>query len=119
MVELGLQIRVARQAKQLSQLALSSKTSVSREQISNIERGISAPAVNIVTDIAAALGCTFQIQGIQIGAPVVGHRLEAVPIQGRLQFDSDSQFSATSVTVDEVDPDGLAISFTLSSRRIA
>ena len=102
--DLGAQIRREREAKGLSQQALAEKTSVSRVQIGNIEKGKSAPAVNIVTEIAVALSCIFTIEGIEIGMPAAARPIEAVPIQGSLQFDPDVRISARSVTITEINP---------------
>jgi transcriptional regulator with XRE-family HTH domain len=103
--ELGQQIRVARKAAKMSQEALSAEISAksgetySHAQISHIENGRSAPAVNIVTAIAEILKTEFEIEGCKIGRgpeESAGH-LTLIPRQLSFPFDIEHSFSSATL----------------------
>jgi transcriptional regulator with XRE-family HTH domain len=54
--ELGMNIRRARKAKELSQYALAKEADVSREYIRKLEAGKSDPTVGMLQRLARALG---------------------------------------------------------------
>jgi transcriptional regulator with XRE-family HTH domain len=115
--ELGLQVRTARTAKRLSQQELALKTSVTREQISNIENGKSAPAVNIVTEIAAALDTVFIVGGYQICSVSTVPKAAEAPSQVKqlsLAFDIDHRFHAASIRLDSVEDETVIVSLRLA-----
>ena len=114
-IELGHQIREARLAKGLSQAALAAQTSVTREQISNIEHGKSAPAVNIVADIAAALDVEFLVRGIRIGKTLStpAGAEKASETQMKLSFDQEHRFKAASVTISAMEQDSISLDLRL------
>lgn len=121
--ELGEQIRAARISAGLSQEALASKTSVKREQISNIERGKCAPAVNIVTEIAAALGRDFEVGGCRIGRTreeiQSGRGPAEIPHQTSFEFDVQHRFEAASLTVTSVHEESIELRAVFSRIRSA
>jgi transcriptional regulator with XRE-family HTH domain len=122
--ELGEKIRAARLAKGLTQEALVLAllpTEISRAQISNIEKGKSAPAVNIVTEIARALGATFEIGGCKIlGVPPTPAGSLPPPAQQLcFAFDTDYHFKIGSMRVNFSDPDLLLLSLRLAEREVA
>ena len=120
--DLGNQIRVARVAKNMSQNDLSKLTSVTREQISNIENGKSSPAVNIVTEIATALSVELEIAGCKISAatPRIGNRPVIAPAQQMsFGFDTEHKFGAASIRITGDDEQSIVLSVTLSQRRVA
>ena len=120
--ELGDQIRGARKARGLSQQGLANKISITREQISNIEKGKSAPAVNIVTEISKALDVPFMVEGLQVGGTNFTDRLvnEApIAMQLSLSFETNHRFEATSVKLDSVDDRDILLSFHISRLKSA
>jgi transcriptional regulator with XRE-family HTH domain len=98
--ELGRQIREARKAAGLSQKELAVHLSVSREQLSNYENGKSAPNVNVVAEIAAALNTQFEIAGCKIAKDDL-KRTPASPPEQQLCFayDTEHRFTATTLTI--------------------
>ena len=120
--ELGDKIRAERIAKGLSQEELAAKTSVSRAQISNIEKGKSKPAVNIVTDIADALGASFVIGGCRISRVLPGTVSSHKPPPAQqlcFTFDTDYRFSAGSLRINSAETDVLLLSLRLAKRKVA
>jgi len=123
--ELGGKIRAARLAKQLTQeeLALALRpTKISRAQISNIEKGKSTPAVNIVTEIANALGAAFVIGGFQISRTPSGAIGSLAPPPAQqlcFAFDTDHHFKLGSMRVNSAEPDLLLLSLHLAEREVA
>jgi transcriptional regulator with XRE-family HTH domain len=120
--DLGNQIRQARIAVGLTQLQLAEMTSVKREHISNIELGKNSPAVKVVTDIARALGATFQLDGCRIGPlPEIlhPHGPVIVPEQMRLGFGVEYHFTSTSLSLKARNEDEIEIQAVLSRRRSA
>jgi transcriptional regulator with XRE-family HTH domain len=102
--ELGDQIREARMARGMSQQELSNHTSVSRAQIGNIEKGKSAPAANIVAEIANALDTDLRIAGHRLSR--VGDTkvpsTNAIPVQLRLEFEVEYGFRDAALKLSSV-----------------
>ena len=98
--ELGDQIRNARQQAELSQQELAKSLSVSRGQLSNYENGKCPANVNVVTEIAEALGTEFVVRGYRI-ARNNGRQTPLVPPaeQLSLAFDVEHRFPAAAVTI--------------------
>lgn len=98
--QLGRQIREARRLAGWSQKELATHLSVSREQLSNYENGKSAPAVNVVAELAAALRIEFQIEGCKIAKDDF-KRIQAGPPAEQLCFayDTEYRFTATTLTI--------------------
>lgn len=103
--ELGNKIREARELAKMSQEALSAEISATfaykytRAQISHIENGRSAPAVNIVSAIAEILRAEFEVGGCRIGIrseQAVG-RLTVMPQQLSFPFGIEYSFSEASL----------------------
>lgn len=98
--ELGREIRKERLKANLTQEQLAEKLSVKREQLSNYENGKSAPAVNIVTEIAEALGVELTVRGFKITSVGAKKKEDApVPEQLTLQFGTEHKFRAASVSL--------------------
>jgi transcriptional regulator with XRE-family HTH domain len=98
--ELGGQIRDARKRARLSQKELAVHLSVSREQLSNYENGKSAPAVNVVAEIAAALNTEFEIAGCKIAKDDLIRTLVSPPEQQLcFAYDTEHRFTATTLTI--------------------
>ena len=99
----------------MSQEGLSAKVSarfsITRAQISNIERGKSAPAVNIVTEIAEALGTEFLIGGCRIGKCIrqVTGPLTVMPRQLSLEFDVEHKFDSASLKLTSMHEDSISL----------
>jgi transcriptional regulator with XRE-family HTH domain len=110
---LGDQIRKARVAKGLSQEALATKTSITRAQISHIENGKSAPAVNIVTEIAAALDTDFFVDGYRIANVSASSALIAMPKQLAFNFDTEYSFQASIVEITSAGDQAITLSVRL------
>ena len=116
--ELGVQIREARKSAKMSQEELSAKVSarfsITRAQISHYENGKSAPAVNIVTEIAEVLVTEFVVGGCRIGklTEQAAGPLTVMPRQLSLEFDVEHKFDSASLKklstaerlVDELSP---------------
>ncbi len=124
LLELGGQIRKARKSAGMSQEELSAKVSarftITRAQISNIENGNCAPAVNIVTEIAEALDAEFVIEGCKIGkrADLASSPLGAVPQQLSLEFDVDHTFTVTALKLTSMPEDAISLQAVIT-RKIA
>lgn len=122
--ELGGQIREARKLAKMSQEELSAKVSVrfsiTRAQISNIERGKSAPAVNIVTEIAEALGTEFVIGGCRIGKRTeqVTGQLTVMPRQLSLEFDVEHKFDSASLKLTSMREDSISLQAVFTYERV-
>lgn len=98
--DLGEQIRRARDAAGLSQEALADKLSVTRGQLSNYENGKSAAPVNVVAEIAAALGVEFIVRGCRITRDDSRNRTpQPLARQLSLEFNKEYKFSAASVSI--------------------
>jgi transcriptional regulator with XRE-family HTH domain len=103
--DLGQQIRRARKAAKMSQEALSAEITAkfgnpySHAQISHIENGTSAPAVNIVTAIAEILGVEFELGGCKIGRRTEESfgQLTLMPQQLSFPFDVEHRFSSATL----------------------
>lgn len=114
-LELGGQIRKARESAQMSQEGLAAKVSdrftISRAQISNIENGKSAPAVNIVTEISEILRTEFEIGRCKIGkrTELPAGSLTVVPRQLSLEFDVEHRFAAASLKVTSTPEDSISL----------
>jgi transcriptional regulator with XRE-family HTH domain len=103
--ELGEKIRKARELAEMSQEELSAEISdkfaykYTRAQISHIENGKSAPAVNIVSAIAEILHAEFEVGGCKIGrrSEQAEGRLTVMPQQLSFPFDVEHSFAAASL----------------------
>jgi transcriptional regulator with XRE-family HTH domain len=96
--ELGRQIRDARKRARLSQKDLAAHLSVSREQLSNYENGKSAPAVNVVAEITAALDTEFEVEGCKIAKGDL-KRSKTVSSARQLCFVYDTEYRFTAATL--------------------
>lgn len=98
--ELGRQIRDARKRAGHTQEQLAAHLTVSREQLSNYENGKSAPPVNVVAEIAAALNTEFEIAGCKIAKDDL-KRTPGAPREQQLCFayDTEHRFKPTSLTI--------------------
>jgi len=103
--ELGKKIREARELAKMSQEELSAEISgrftykYTRAQISHVENGKSAPAVNIVSAIAEVLHTEFEVGGCRIGVrseQAVG-LLTVMHQQLSFPFDVEHSFSSASL----------------------
>jgi transcriptional regulator with XRE-family HTH domain len=98
--ELGRQIREARKRAGRTQVELAVHLSVSREQLSNYENGKSAPPVNVVAEIAAALDTEFEIAGCKILKDDLKRTTTAPPEQQLcFAYDTEHRFSPATVTI--------------------
>lgn len=82
-----------------------------RAQISHIENGKSAPAVNIVSAIAEILRTEFEVGGCKItrrSEPLSGH-LTVMPQQLSLQFDVEYSFSAASLKLTSMPENSISL----------
>jgi transcriptional regulator with XRE-family HTH domain len=115
--ELGEKIRKARELADMSQEELSAEISAkfsykyTRARISQIENGISAPAVNIVTAIAEILNAEFEIGGCKIGkrSELVVGRLSVMAQQLCLEFDVEHSFSAASLKLTSLPENSISL----------
>jgi transcriptional regulator with XRE-family HTH domain len=98
--ELGRQIREARKFRGLSQRQLANHLSVTREQLSNYENGKSAPPINVVAEIAAALDWEFEVGGCKISKDQLKPS-SVPPSQPQLCFayDTEHRFSDAALTI--------------------
>ena len=94
MIELGEQIRAAREERKMSQEELAGKVSKSRGSINLYENGKGNPDFRVVAEIAAALGRGFNVLGCTIGPEDVLRRPDPAE-QLCLEFDRDHTFMAT------------------------
>ena len=115
--ELGNKIRKARELAKMSQEELSAEIfakfayKYTRAQISHIENGKSAPAVNIVSAIAEVLRVEFEVGGCRIGIrrdQAVGH-LSVMPQQLCLEFDVEHSFSAASLKLTSLPENSIVL----------
>jgi transcriptional regulator with XRE-family HTH domain len=115
--ELGKKIREARELAEMSQEELSAKISAkfaykyTRAQISHVENGKSAPAVNIVSAIAEVLHTEFEVGGCRIGIrseQAVGH-LTVMPRQLCLEFDLEHKFASASLRLTSMPEDSISL----------
>ncbi len=96
--ELGQKIKEARESTGMSQLDLAKKTSVGRAQISNYENGKSDAPVNVVAEIAQALGTEFIVRGCKISRDTNSQPPLAIA-EYQLCFDFNAEYSFPSSTV--------------------
>jgi transcriptional regulator with XRE-family HTH domain len=98
--ELGDQIRTAREKAELSQEELAKSLSVCRGQLSNYENGKCPPNVNVVTEIAEALGTEFIVRGYRISRNDI-RRLSPTPTPEQLcfEFGMEHRFPVATVTI--------------------
>ncbi len=114
--DLGIQIRTAREEARLSQDELAKRLSVSRGQLSNYENGRCHPGVNVVTEIAEALGVQFVVRGYRISPDGVRQpSAEPVPEQLCFEFGKERRFPAATVTI-QPSRDSLVITTIVSHR---
>jgi transcriptional regulator with XRE-family HTH domain len=118
--ELGDQIRKARERIGMSQKELASDLSVTREQVSNYENGKHAPPVNVVTEIAKALGVEFIVGGCRIGIDNLHGSPPGKPAQQLcFAYDTEHRFAATSFTIKPSEGSILINAVVRRSRRTA
>ena len=98
--ELGRQIRAARKRTGHTQEELAAHLTVSREQLSNYENGKSAPPVNVVAEIAAALDTQFEIAGCKIAKNDLNHTPAAPPEQQLcFAYNTEHRFKGATLTI--------------------
>lgn len=114
--DLGAQVKAARIAKGMSQEKLAESVSVTRSQLSNIEHGKSAPAVNIVAEIARELETEFEIHGIKIGGTAADMRPRPVATQMSLSFDVEYHFGSGSLRMSSRPRGGMSVDVKLNDR---
>lgn len=93
MADLGVQMRGAREKRNMSQQELAEKVHKSRGSINLYENGKGNPDFRVVAEIAAALGKEFNVLGCIIGPQDV-LRLPPPAEQLCLEFDLDHSFLA-------------------------
>lgn len=93
MADLGVQMRDAREKRNMSQDELGEKVHKSRQSINLYENGKGNPDFRVVAEIAAALGKEFYVLGCTIGPKDVIRRLPPAE-QLCLEFDHDHIFLA-------------------------
>jgi len=116
-MELGEKIRKARELANMSQEELSVEIlskfayKYSRAQISHVENGKSAPAVNIVSAIAEVLSAEFEIGGCKIGkvTDLAVGRLSVMPKQLCLEFDLEHSFSSASLKLTSLPENSISL----------
>ena len=115
-------MKAARLYAGLSQQQLADRLSVSRVQLGNYEKGKSAIPVNILTEIAAALGVdSFTIAGYK----VVPHTYTPKPVPAPSQqlpfpFGIEQRFANASVNIASTELDGgVVITAVFKEPRIA
>jgi transcriptional regulator with XRE-family HTH domain len=94
MIDLGDQIRVARERKDWSQVELADKVKKSRASINAYENGRGNPEFQVVAEIATALEKEFNVLGCTIGPKDVIRRLPPAE-QLCFEFGRDHTFMAT------------------------
>ena len=115
LLDLGGQIQKARKSAKMSQEGLAAKVSarfpISRAQISHYESGLSAPAVNIVTEIAEALGTEFVVGGCRIGKRTeqVAGPLTIMPRQLNFEFDVEHKFDSATLKLTSMPEDSISL----------
>jgi transcriptional regulator with XRE-family HTH domain len=116
-IELGRQVREARNAANLSQEELASRISAmfsdtfTRAKISNIENGKSATAVNIISAIAEILEADLEVGGCKIVklSELPQGELTIMPQQLSLQFDVEYSFTAASFKLSSGKEDSILL----------
>ena len=93
MADLGVQMRDAREKRNMSQEELGEKVHKSRGSINSYENGKGNPEFRVVAEIAAALGKEFNVLGCTIGPEDVIQRLPRAE-QLCFEFDHDHKFLA-------------------------
>jgi transcriptional regulator with XRE-family HTH domain len=114
--ELGHQIKTARERADLTQEALAKSLSVSRGQLSNYENGKCSPNVNVVTEIAEALGTDFFVRGYRVSRDGVNEPPpRPLPDQLCFEFGVEHRFPAATITI-EPSRDSILITATVPRR---
>lgn len=106
----------------LSQQQLADKLSVSRVQLGNYEKGKSAIPVNILTEIASALGVeSFSIAGYKVVPQAYAPKPVPAPSQQLpLTFGQEQRFASASVNIVSTERDGgVVITAVFKEPRIA
>jgi transcriptional regulator with XRE-family HTH domain len=93
MADLGVQMRDAREKRNMSQDELAEKVHKSRQSINLYENGKGNPDFRVVAEIAAALGKEFNVLGCTIGPDDVIRHLPPAE-QLCFEFDRDHTFLA-------------------------
>jgi transcriptional regulator with XRE-family HTH domain len=114
---LGQQIQTARERSKISQEELARRITsdfaykYSRAQISNVEKGKSAAAVNIVSAIAEILKAEFEVDGCKIGRRNEGDvgKLSVVAHQLSLPFDVEHSFSSASLKLTALPENSISL----------
>jgi len=116
LLELARQIKTAREQAGLTQEALAKSLSVSRGQLSNYENGKCPPNVNVVTEIAEALGTDFLVRGYRISRNGLSEsRPKPLSEQLCFEFGRPHRFPAATVTI-EPSRDSILITAIVSRR---
>ena len=92
-IQLGEQIRTARELRGLTQEALANRVRSGRASINSYETGKGNPRFNIIVEIAAELKGDFGVLGCRIAATEVLEP-QKVEEQLELKFDRDHSFLA-------------------------
>ena len=116
-MELGEKIRKSRELARMSQEELSAEIfakfsyKYTRAQISHVENGKSAPAVNIVSAIAEVLNAEFEIGGCRIGkrSELAVGRLSVMSQQLSLEFDVEHSFSSASLKLTPLPENSISL----------
>jgi transcriptional regulator with XRE-family HTH domain len=93
MIDLGDQIRAAREGRNMSQEQLASKVGKSRGSINLYENGKGNPEFQVIAAIAEVLGKEFSVLGCTIGPRDLLRRPDPAQ-QLCLEFDHDHKFLA-------------------------
>jgi transcriptional regulator with XRE-family HTH domain len=119
---LGKEIKEKRELRGYTQQQLAEKTKITRAQISNIEKGKCAAAVNKITQIAEALDTHFVVLGCRIERDPQGsahHPIGIVPQQLSLEFDLEYLFEATTLKLTRTGTRDIEMRAVFSNRRTA
>jgi transcriptional regulator with XRE-family HTH domain len=117
--DLGDQIRKAREKAGLSQEQLASNLTVTREQLSNYERGKSAIPANVIAEIAEALGIGFVIGNCRIAMKDLKRPAPGTPAQQLcFSYGVEHRFAGANVTIRPI-KGSLLIKATMRRSRIA
>jgi transcriptional regulator with XRE-family HTH domain len=100
-LDLGRQLKEARKSAGLTQRALATRLSISRQMICRYEAGRDAPAIEVLALAAAELDVEFQVLGMRISSPDMPYRaaLRSLPKQLNLQFNKSRSFRHAIVKI--------------------
>jgi transcriptional regulator with XRE-family HTH domain len=98
--ELGRQIRDARRRARMTQAELASHLTVSRETVSNYENGKSPALVNVIAEIAQALGAEFVICGCKITKADMKRTLDPPSVEQLcFAYDTEHRYKTAILTI--------------------